>query len=93
MIKQYEDACVKFQNVESEIKNIMQTRIIRDAEIIMNRKLEENEKADFLNNPQQVHKLYEDKLTGAAHIKLRNAVADIEERHKDIMNLERVNSS
>lgn len=84
---------MKFQNIESEIKNIMQTRIIRDAEIILNRDLEEEERMEFLNNPSQVQKLYENKLTGAAHIKLKNAVADIEERHKDIVKLEKVKHS
>ena len=28
--------------------------------------------------------MYENKLTGAAHIKLQNAVRDLEDRHRDI---------
>lgn len=68
----------------------MQTRIVRDAEIILNRKLEDEEKQEIVENPHQVQQLYENKLTGSAHFKLKNAVADIEERHKDIINLERV---
>jgi hypothetical protein len=69
----------------------MQTRVIRDAEIILNRRLDPNEKEEILLDPSQVQKYYESKLTGAAHIKLQNAVSDIEERHKDIQKLERVN--
>jgi hypothetical protein len=90
LIKQYEEACSKFQNVENEIKSHMQTRVVRDAEIVLNRKLNPEEKEGILTNPEQVKKLYENKLTGAAHIKLQNAVADIEERHKDLLKLEKV---
>lgn len=68
----------------------MQTRIIRDAEIVLNRKLEKNEQQEVLNDPEQVQRFYENRLTGAGHIKLQNAVADIEDRHKDIVKLERV---
>jgi len=31
-----------------------------------------------------------DKLTGAGHIKLQNAVSDIEDKYKDIVKLENV---
>jgi len=89
LIKQYEQACSKFQNVENEIKQIMQTRVVRDAEIILNRKLEAGEREEILNDPEQVQKIYESRLTGAGHIKLQNVVADIEERHKDLIVLER----
>lgn len=68
----------------------MQNRIIRDAEIVLNRKLNPTEQKDLLNDPEQVQQFYENKLTGAGHIRLQNAVADIEDRHKDIIKLERV---
>lgn len=91
LLKQYETACSKFQTTESDIKTIMQTRVIRDAEIIMARKLEPAEKEQVLLDPGLVQKFYEDKLTTGAHIKLQNAVSDLEERHKDLQKLERVN--
>lgn len=69
----------------------MQNRIIRDAEIVLNRKLEPNEQKEILDDPQQVQRYYQNRLTGAGHIRLQNAVADIEDRHKDIIKLERVN--
>lgn len=92
IIKKYESACMKFQSIESEIKNMMQTRVIRDAEIILNRKIEGEERENILREPAIVKKYYEDKLTGTAHITLQNALADIEERHNDLLKLERVNN-
>jgi hypothetical protein len=68
----------------------MQTRTIRDAEIILNRKLDSSEKENILLDPSQVQRFYENKLTVGASIKLQNAVSDIEERHKDIVKLEKV---
>lgn len=90
VFKQFETSIFRLQGVQNELKNIMQARVLRDAEIILNRKLAVDEKQDILDNPEQVQKFYENKLTGAAHIQLQNAVSDIEERHKEIMKLERV---
>lgn len=89
MIKKYQSTCLRFQTLESEIKSIMQTKIVRSAEIALGRRLEDQEKIEVLNEPQTVQKLYENKLKGAAHVKLQNAVADLEDRHKDIKNLEK----
>ena len=69
---------------------MMQTRVIRDAEVALNRKLEPNEKEEVLLDPTKVQSFYQNKLTGSAHIQLRNFVNDLEERHKDIQKLERV---
>jgi hypothetical protein len=90
LIKQFEESATKFQTVQSEIKTMMQTRVVRDAEIILNRRLDAGEREEILNDPGQVQRFYENKLTQAGHIKLQNAVSDIEDRHKDIMKLERV---
>ena len=88
--KKYQDCIIRFQNVESEIKNTMQTKIVRSAEIVLSRKLEEGERNEVINNPKVVQQLYEKKLTGTAHVKLQNAVADLEERHQDLLKLENV---
>ena len=89
LTKKYQDISIKFQTIENEIKNLIQNKMIRSAEIALGHDLNENEKNDILIEPKRVQKIYEDKLTGAAHIKLLNAVSDLEERHKDIKNLER----
>ena len=87
--KRYQKVCLRFQTLESEIKTIMQTKIIRSAEIALGRKLEDNERIEVLNEPSTVQTLYENKLKGTAHVKLQNAVSDLEDRHRDIKNLER----
>lgn len=91
LIKQYENACTKFQTVEREIQKILQTRVIRDAEIILNKKLDPDEIDSVLNHPEQVQEMYKNRLEGVAHQKIANFVSDIEERHKDLIKLEKVN--
>ena len=76
--------------MENEIKTIFQTRTIRDAEIILARRLEPGERENILLDPTQVQRFYENKLTVGASVKLQNAVSDLEDRHKDIVKLEKV---
>ena len=89
MLKNYQDICIKFHKLETEIKNSMETKNIRAAENILGRELSDNEKKEVINDPKFIEKKIEDKLKGGAHVKLQNAVADLEERHKDIKNLEK----
>ena len=89
MLKKYQNTCMRFQNEESEIKNIIQTKLVRAAEIAVNQELTDEQKKEVIENPQMIQQMYENKLTGAAHIKLKNAVKDLEDRHKDIKNLEK----
>lgn len=89
MLKKYQNTCMRFQNEESEIKNIIQTKLVRAAEIAVDQELTEEQRKEVIENPQMIQQMYENKLTGAAHIKLQNAVRDLEERHRDIKNLEK----
>ena len=89
MIKKYQQTYLNFENVEGEIKNIIETKLVRSAEIALNKNLTEQQKMEVINDPQVIQQMYENKLTGAAHIRLQNAVRDLEERHRDIKNLER----
>ena len=52
--KKYHDTCIKFQNIESDIKNIMQTKNIRSIEIVLGKKLTYNEKIKVINDPSYV---------------------------------------
>ena len=88
MTKKYQNICIKFQKLENDLKNIMQTKTIRAVEAL-GIKLSDNEKVKVINDPKYVEQIYGDKLTGGAHVNLQNAVADLEERHKDIKNLEK----
>ena len=89
MTKKYQDICIKFHKLETEFKNIMETKTIRSAEFVLGKGLSDKEKDEVINIPKYVEQIYGDKLTGGAHVKLQNAVADLEERHKDIKNLEK----
>ena len=89
MIQKYKNISLKFSKEESDITNIIETKLIRAAEIAVNQELNEEQRKIVIENPQMIQQMYENKLTGAAHIKLQNAVRDLEERHKDIQKLEK----
>ena len=89
MIKKYQNVIQKFQSEESEMKQIKETKLIRDAEIGLARDLTEKEKENIIEDRKMIQQIYEDKLKGKADIKLQNAVRDLEERHKDIKKLEK----
>ena len=89
MLRKYQNTCMRFQREESNIKNIIETNLVRAAEIAVNQELTEEQRKEVIENPQMVQQMYENKLTGAAHIKLQNAVRDLEERHRDIKKLEK----
>ena len=89
MVKKYQKVMQKFQNEESEITKIKETKLIRTAEIGLGRDLNDNEKKDIIEDPKMIQQIYEDKLKVRAHDKLIYAVKDLEERHKDIKKLEK----
>ena len=80
MIQKYKNISLKFSKEESDIKNIIETKLIRAAEIAVNQELNEEQRKIVIENPQMIQQ---------AHIKLQNAVRDLEERHKDIQKLEK----
>ena len=64
---------------------------MRDAEVVLVKKFNEDEREELLANPQQViQEQMKNKLLDNAHTTLQNAVGDIEERYRDLQNLERV---
>ena len=89
MANKYKDTCMRFQKEENDIKNIIETKLVRAAEIVINQELTEEEKQKVIEEPQMIQVLYENKLQGKAHTQLINAVRDLEDRHKDIKKLER----
>ena len=89
MVKKYKNTCMRFQKEESEIKNIIETKLVRAAEIAVNQELTQEQRQIVIDNPQMIQTMYQNKLTGAAHVKLQNAVKDLEERHRDIKKLEK----
>lgn len=90
LIKQFQYCIINFQSVSEDIKSTKQNITIRNAEIIMSRKLDVSEKERVLHNPQIIQDILQDKLQSTAHTKVTNAMADLEERHRDIIRLEKV---
>ena len=89
MIKKYQNVIQKFQSEESEMKQIKETRLIRDAEIGLGQDLTEKEKENIIEDPKMIQQIYENKLKGKPHNKLQNVVRDLQERHEDIKKLEK----
>ncbi len=63
--------------------------ILRAAKINLNRELSEEESQQIVENPLLLQEMMKNKLLSGAHQGLKNALYDIEERHKDLLNLER----
>lgn len=74
-----------------EITRNTQDLIVRDAEVVLAKRFNEDEREDLLANPQAIiQEQMKNKLLDNAHTSLKNAVYDIEERYNDLRNLERV---
>lgn len=89
MIKKYQHTMQRFQEEESKIKSIKETKLIRGAEIALGQELDEQERKEIIENPQMVKQIYVDKLGQKASNKFINALRDLEERHQDIKKLEK----
>ena len=89
MIKKYQNTIQRFQDEESGIIKVKETKLIRGAEIILGQDLDEKEKKEIIHNPQMAQQIMVNKLTVVPDITLVNAVRDLEERHKEIKNLEK----
>jgi len=76
------------QNVQLSYKKAVKTKIARHARII-DPTLTEEQVETVCNDPDGANKLLADKMLGAGHVRLRNAVLDIEDKYKDIIKLEK----
>jgi len=88
VLEKYKNTIIKFHNIENEIKNNIQNQNFREVEIILGKDLSDNEKIEVINNPKfTIQEMIKEKLKGKPHIKLINVLSDLEERHKNIKNL------
>ncbi len=90
MIKYFQNTVTEFTIIQNDIKKMKQNSIIRNAEIMLNRRIENQEKDEFLNNPNALHDQIKAKLSDTAPMKLQNAYNDIKERSNDLTRLEKV---
>jgi len=88
MIKKYQNVINRYQNIETNIKSEKKYKLIREAETVIHRDLNEEEKQNLIENPNKLQDMYKDQITGQIPKILQNAVRDLEERHKDIVKLE-----
>ena len=89
MINKYQNVIQRFQVQEIEIKKLKENKLIRAAEISLDQELNEKQKSEIIENPQMIKQIYANHLKGKAHVKLQNAVEDLEQRHKDILKLQK----
>lgn len=91
IIKKFEDVVYVYDSLNFEVSEKKDELLIRDAQTLINREFNEDEKEAFLANPQQViQDQMRNKLLDGAHTQLKNVVYDIEERYNDLRNLEKV---
>ena len=89
-VKNFQEAILEFQSLESELKSLNEGMIIRQAEIYLGgKKLTADEKISYLEHPEQVQELVQKALQGQAPMKLQNALNDLEDRHSEIRKLEK----
>lgn len=81
----------KYDNLNFEITKNTQDLIVRDAEVVLAKRFNQDEREELLANPQAViQEQMKNKLLDNAHTSLKNTVYDIEERYNDLRNLEKV---
>jgi len=76
------------QNTQIEYKTAVKTKIARQARIIDPNLTQEQVEA-VCNDPEGAGRLLENKMLGTGHMKLKNAVMDIQDKYKDIQKLEK----
>ena len=57
MIQKYKNVCIRFSKQESDIKNIIQTKLVRAAEIAVNQELTEEQRKEVIENPQMIQQI------------------------------------
>jgi t-SNARE complex subunit (syntaxin) len=78
----------EFQESQLEYKNATQDKIRRQIAIVKP-EADDDEINELVNDPDATSKLLNEQITGTAHVKIRNAVDDIERKYRDILKLEK----
>jgi len=76
------------QNTQIEYKTAVKGKISRQAKII-DPTLTNEQVEEVCNDPEGAGKFLANKMLGSGHVRLRNAVADIQDKYKDIRKLEK----
>lgn len=89
LVKLLQEKILAFQEIQNSIMSAKKENILRAAKINLNRDLTDEESQQIIENPALMQEMMKSKLLSGAHQGLKNALYDIEERHKDLLNLER----
>jgi len=76
------------QTVQVDYKTAVRSKMERQVRV-MDPTLSNEDVEEIVNDPEGAKNLMTAKLMGPGHIKLRHAVADIQDKHRDILKLER----
>jgi syntaxin 1B/2/3 len=82
------DVLKESQNTQIEYKTAVKSKIARQAKII-DPTLTQDQVEAVCNDPDGAGKLLANKMLGTGHVKLQNAVSDIQDKYKDILKLEK----
>lgn len=76
------------QAVQLEFKQSVKNKISRQVKFY-DSSLSDQQVEEITNDPEGAAKVLSNKMLGAGHVKLQNAVSDIQDKYKDILKLER----
>jgi len=94
MTTQYDSMCVKFrkvlidyQEVQMAYKTAVKSKVKRQVRALED-KITDDELEKISEDPEAAAKIIQERVIGLGHQKVRNAVADIQDKYKDIQKLE-----
>eukprot|EP00347_Sterkiella_histriomuscorum_P008633 403344351 len=87
LTSKFRDVLRQSQQIQTEYKNAMQTRIKRQLRIVKTDATEE-ELEQLARDPEAAQALIKEKVIGTAHRKIQNTVDDIQNKYRDILRLE-----
>ena len=89
LTSKFRDVLRQSQQIQTEYKNAMQSKIKRQIKFAKADATEE-ELEQLSRDPEAAQKLIREKVIGPAHRKIQNTVDDIQNKYKDILRLEQV---
>lgn len=89
LTSKFRDVLRQSQQIQTEFKNTMQSKIKRQLKIAKKDATEE-ELDQLCRDPEAAQKVIRDQVIGPAHRKIQNAVDDIQNKYRDILKLEQV---
>lgn len=88
LTRKFVDLMAEYQELQTKYKNKYRERVERQYRIVKPHATKEEIDAEFDNKGEQTEIFTQQILQGPGHAAARNALADIQERHKDITQLE-----